>query len=49
MSVDGIEFQSAEHVARLAMQLYDSDAVVGSVEPNMSFSLSGGRHQVSQL
>jgi short-subunit dehydrogenase len=49
MSVDGIEFHSAKHVARLAMQLYDSDAVVGSVEPNMSFSLSGGRHQVRQL
>lgn len=49
MSTDGIEFHSADHVAGLAMQLYDSDAVVGTVEPDMSFSLSGGRHQVGQL
>ena len=49
MSADGIEFHSADHVAELAMQLYDSDAVVGAVQPDMSFSLSGGRHQVGQL
>ena len=29
MSADGTEFCSAEHVAEFAMQLYDSDAVVG--------------------
>jgi uncharacterized protein len=47
MSVDGIEFHGAEHLARLAMQLFDSDAVVVSVEPNMSFSLSGGQYWLS--
>ena len=49
MSADGIEFHTADHVAELAMQLYDSDAVVGAVRPDMSFSLSDGQHQVGQL
>lgn len=49
MSADGLEFHTADHVAELAMQLYDSDAVVGAVQPDMSFALSGGFHQVGQL
>jgi short-subunit dehydrogenase len=49
MSADGIEFHTADQVAEFAMQLYDSDAVVGAVQPDMSFSLSDGLHQVGQL
>ncbi len=49
VNVDGIQFHTAEQVAEFAMQLYDSDAVVGGVQPDMSFLLSGGRHPVGQL
>ena len=31
------------------MQLYDSDAVVGAVQGDMSFALSGGLHKVGDL
>ena len=49
MSADGIEFHTADQVADFAMQLYDSEAMVGSVQADMSFLLSDGRHQVGQL
>lgn len=45
----GIQFHTAEEVAEFAMQLYDSDATVGAVQPDMSFALSGGLHPVGQL
>ena len=45
----GIQFHTAEEVAELAMQLFDSDAMVGAVLPDMSFVLSGGLHSVGQL
>jgi len=45
----GIKFHTAEEVAEHAMQLYDSDALVGAVQPDMSFVLSGGLHAVGQL
>lgn len=47
--MDKIQFHTPEQVAEFAMQLYDSDAVVGGVQPDMSFLLSGGLHQVGQL
>jgi short-subunit dehydrogenase len=45
----GIRIHTAEEVAEHAMQLYDSDAVVGAVRPDMSFVLSGGLHSVGSL
>jgi hypothetical protein len=47
--MDKIKFHTPEQMAELAMQLYDSDAVVGAVQPDMSFVLSGGIHKVGQL
>jgi uncharacterized protein len=47
--LEGIQFHTAEQVAEHAMQLYDSDAVVGAVQPDMTFVLSGGLHPVGQL
>jgi len=44
-----IKFHTAEEVAELAMQLFDSDAMVGAVQPDMSFVLSDGLHTVGQL
>lgn len=49
MSADGIQFHTADQVAEFAMQLYDSEAVVGAVQGDMSFALSAGQHQVGQL
>jgi hypothetical protein len=31
------------------MAIYDSDAIVGAVQPDMSFALSGGLHTVGSL
>lgn len=45
----GIKFHTAEEVAEHAMQLFDSDAMVGAVQPDMSFKLSGGLHAVGSL
>ena len=45
----GIKFHTAEEVAAFAMELYDSDATVGAVQPDMSFALSGGLHTVGSL
>ena len=45
----GIRIHTAEEVAEYAMQLYDSDAVVGSVRPDMSFVLSDCLHPVGSL
>jgi NAD(P)-dependent dehydrogenase (short-subunit alcohol dehydrogenase family) len=47
--MDKVQFHTPDQVAEFAMQLYDSDAVVGGVQPDMSFLLSGGLHQVGQL
>jgi len=47
--LEGIAFHTAEEVAEHAMQLYDSDAMVGAVQPDMTFVLSGGLHAVGQL
>ena len=47
--MDKIQFHTPEQVAEFAMQLYDGDAVVGAVQSDMSFLLSGGLHQVGQL
>lgn len=47
--MDKIKFHTPEEMAELAMQLYDSDAVVGAVQADMSFVLSGGLHTVGQL
>ena len=47
--MEGIQFHTAEEVAELAMQLFDSDAVVGAVQSDMSFVLSDGLHPVGQL
>jgi short-subunit dehydrogenase len=47
--VTGIKFHTAEEVAAFAMELYDSDATVGAVQPDMSFALSGGLHTVGSL
>jgi uncharacterized protein len=44
-----IQFHTAEEVAQFAMQLYDSDAMVGAVQPDMTFVLSDGLHSVGQL
>jgi len=46
---EGIGINTAEEVAEFAMQLYDSDAVVGAVRPDMSFTLSDGLHPVGSL
>lgn len=46
---DKIQFHTPEQVSEFAMQLYDSDAIVGRVQSDMSFLLSGGLHQVGQL
>jgi len=48
-AIEGIRIHTAEEVAEHAMQLYDSDAFVGSVRPDMSFALSGGLHSVGSL
>jgi len=47
--LEGIQFHTAEEVSELAMQLYDSNAMVGAVQPDMTFTLSGGLHAVGQL
>jgi len=47
--MDKVQFHTPDQVAEFAMQLYDSDAVVGGVQPDMSFLLSGGLHKVGQL
>jgi hypothetical protein len=47
--MEGIQFHTAEEVAEFAMQLYDSDAIVGAVQPDMTFVLSGGLHKIGQL
>ena len=47
--MDKIKFHTPEQMAELAMQLYDSDAVVGAVQGDMSFALSGGLHKVGDL
>jgi short-subunit dehydrogenase len=49
MNADGIQFHTAEQVAEFAMQLYDSDSIVGGVQADMSFVLSNGLHPVGQL
>lgn len=43
------EFHTAEQVAEFAMQLFDSDAMVGAVQADMSFVLSDGLHASGQL
>ncbi|MEZ5490240.1 MAG: SDR family NAD(P)-dependent oxidoreductase [Gammaproteobacteria bacterium] len=45
----GIKYHTAEEVAEFAMQLYDSEAMVGAVQPDMSFVLSKGLHAVGKL
>ena len=45
----GIAYHTAEEVAEFAMQLYDSEAMVGAVQPDMSFVLSEGLHAVGKL
>ena len=45
----GIKYHTAEEVAEFAMQLYDSEAMVGAVQPDMSFVLSDGLHVVGKL
>lgn len=47
--MNAIQFHTAEEVAELAMQLFDSDAMVGAVQPDMSFVLTDGLHPVSQF
>jgi len=49
MNADGIQFHTAEQVAEFAIQLYDSNSVVGGVQADMSFVLSDGIHPVGQL
>lgn len=44
-----IQFHTAAEVADFAMQLYDSDAMVGAVQPDMRFVLSDGLHAVGRL
>jgi len=48
-SSNGIRFHSAEQVAEFAEQLFDSEAMVGAVQPDMTFKLGEGRHRVGQL
>lgn len=49
VDISGLKFHTAEEVAEFAMQLYDSEAMVGAVQPDMSFVLSGGLHTVGSL
>jgi short-subunit dehydrogenase len=49
VNIAAIKFHTAEEVAEFAMRLYDSDAIVGAVQPDMSFLLSAGQHPVGQL
>lgn len=44
-----IKVHTPTHAAELAMELFDSDAVVGAVQPDMSFALRGGRHPIGNL
>ena len=44
-----IEVHTPTHAAELAMELFDSDATVGAVLPDMSFALHGGRHPIGNL
>jgi len=48
-ALSGVQFHTAEEVAELAMQLFDSEAMVGAVQPDMSFVLSDGLHAVGKL
>jgi short-subunit dehydrogenase len=48
-SRSSIKVHSAQQAAQHAMELFDSDAVVGAVRPDMSFSLLGGRHSIGNL
>ena len=48
-SPSSIKVHSAQQAAQHAMELFDSDAVVGAVQPDMSFSLLGGRHSIGNL
>lgn len=45
----GIRVHSAQQAAEHAMELFDSHAVVGAVQPDMSFTLRGGRHSIGNL
>ncbi len=47
--LEGFQFHTAEEVAEFAMQLYDSEAMVGAVQPDMTFLLSEGLHAVGKL
>lgn len=49
MDASGIQFHTAEQVAEFALQLYDSNSVVGAVQDDMSFLLSDGLHPVGKL
>ena len=41
----GIKFHTPQEVAEFAMQLYDSDATAGIVQPDMTFQMAPGLHQ----
>jgi len=44
-----IKIHTADEAAEFAMQLYDSDAVVGSVQRDMTFLLSDGLHDIGRF
>ena len=48
-ALEGVKFHTASEVAALAMTLFDSDATVGLVEPDLSFSLHHEIHRAGQL
>ncbi len=43
------KLHTAEQVAEFAMQLYESGSDVGIVQPDMTFSLSDGKHRIGQV
>ena len=45
----GVKYHTAKEVADYAMQLFDSNLLVGAVQPDMSFVMSDGLHPVGQL
>lgn len=49
IDLSNFKLHTAEQVAEFAMQLYESGSDVGAVQPDMTFSLSDGKHRIGQV
>ena len=49
MDYSKIKIHTADEAAELTMQLYDSDAVVGAVQRDLTLLLSDGLHDIGRF